>query len=368
MQIALECAVRGRGNVEPNPMVGAVLVRDGLEIARGHHQRFGGPHAEVEAIAAAVAAGADLRGATLYVTLEPCCHHGKKTPPCTEAIVPLGLARVVVAMVDPDEHVAGQGIDLLRGAGIDVTVGVCQEQARLLLEAYTKLRTQHRPWVIAKWAQTADGFLALPASTGRWISNEQSRAHAHELRSRCDGILVGVGTVLTDDPRLTNRSGQGKDPTRIVLDSSLRTPLASQLVASASQVPLIIATADAGDSDHAHRAQLLRDRGVEILPLPGRDGDIDLKALLDELGRRQWTYLLVEGGKETLVGFLHAGLADEVIVYRTPLRLGAAGAGLPRLDIEDFGQSLCKLTLREQTQFDQDEMFRFGAHSKNHRT
>lgn len=326
MAAALECAVLGRGAVEPNPMVGALLVKDGREIARGWHRRFGGPHAEVEALAAA---GPAARGATAYVTLEPCCHYGK-TPPCAGALIKAGVSRVVAAMEDPDSRVAGKGLAALRQAGIEVQTGVCEAAARQLLAAYIKLRTQGRPWVIAKWAQTADGFLALPPGQGRWVSSPAARDEVHRLRGLCDGIAVGVGTVLADDPLLNNRSGGGKGPVRLVLDSRLRTPADSRLVVTARQWPVIIACAD---PDAAAKARL-QAAGVEVLALPAAaGGGVDLPALLDELGRRQWTYLLVEGGAKVLRSFIKPGLADEIIVFTSGHACGAAG-DLPRFDIQ----------------------------------
>ena len=338
MRLALELAARGRGAVEPNPMVGAVIARGTAEIARGWHRRFGGPHAEVEALDAARAAGADVRGATVYVSLEPCCHAGK-TPPCTEALIRAGVGRVVAAMVDPDPQVAGRGLRQLRDAGITVTEGVCEAQARRLLAAYVKLRTVRRPWVICKWAQTADGFLALPRGRRRWVSGEPARRRVHELRSRCDGVLVGVGTVLADDPLLTNRSGRGKQPARVVLDSRLRTPADSRLVRSGAGCVLVATTAGAAQANRA-AATLLRRAGAELIELPRAAGGVCLEALLDELGRRQWTYLLVEGGPRVLGAFCSAGLADELMVFVSAETVGAGPPDLPRFDLADLPADL----------------------------
>ena len=364
MDVALAQAALGLGSVEPNPMVGAVIVRDGVEIAKGHHLRFGEPHAEIEAIAAAARNSQDIRGATLYVTLEPCCHHGK-TPPCTDAIIAAGLARVVVGMVDPDSKVAGKGISILQRAGIEVTTGVREQEVRRLLRGYIKLRTQGRSWVICKWAQTADGFLALPQGQGqkRWISSEQSRQHVHQLRSQCDGILVGVGTVLADDPMLTNRSGSGRQPAPVVLDCRLRFPLQSQLVRNAKQSRLIVATSAEAVTKNPEKARQLRDSGVEILQLPSDGLRVDLPALLDELGSRQWTYLLVEGGAKVLESFFAAGLADELMVFVSPRTVGQAGRGLPQCDINQVRQ---KITLEQidQCKFGDDEILRFLVSSK----
>lgn len=331
MRRALALARRGRGAVEPNPMVGAVIMCDGEILAEGYHRRFGGPHAEVEALRTAEAERLNLSGATMYVTLEPCCHHGK-TPPCTEAIIHAGLARVVVAMTDPDPRVAGRGLEVLRNAGVTVEQGVCEREARELLSPYSKLRTRRRPWCIAKWAQTADGYLAPPAGEGRWISCEESRRRAGELRGRCAGILVGVGTVLADDPLLNNRSGEGKQPTRVVLDSHLRIPLDSRLVQTAREFPLLVAATKQGTEERSDKAVALRQHGAEVLILPDRDKRVPLPALLEELGKREWTHLIVEGGQAVLRAFLNENLIDELQVYVSPRVVGEAD--LPRLDLQ----------------------------------
>jgi diaminohydroxyphosphoribosylaminopyrimidine deaminase/5-amino-6-(5-phosphoribosylamino)uracil reductase len=346
MALALELAEQGRGAVEPNPMVGAVLVRGGKELARGWHQHFGGPHAEVEVLSAAAAAGADARGATMYVTLEPCCHHGK-TPPCTDALIAAGFKRVVMAMEDVDARVAGKGIAALKSAGIEVLVGVCRGQARRLLAAYIKLRTMHRPWVICKWAQTAEGFLAMPVEAGRWISCEQSRDFAHRLRGQCQGVCVGVGTVLADDPLLTNRSAAGRQPLRIVLDATLRIPLTCRLVATASQYPLLVATTSLAVANRPEAAEQLSRAGAELLLLPAASGPggpqagprVNLDALLEELGRRELTYLLAEGGAEVLRSFVHGNLADELVVFVCP-SAGRGGEGLPKFDVAELRRTM----------------------------
>lgn len=341
---AIALARQGLGAVEPNPMVGAVIVRESRILGEGWHRLFGGPHAEVEALAAARAAGADVRGATMYVTLEPCSHHGK-TPPCVDAIIDAALGRVVAAMVDPDENVAGRGIEKLLAAGIEVETGLCDPQARELLAPYIKLRTRKRPWVICKWAQTADGLLAMPAGAGRWISGEASRKMVHELRSYCDGICVGSGTVLADDPLLTNRTGHGRQPTRVILDAQLRTPPACRLIATASaKSPVLLATTTRALEAQAASAGQMAREGVEFLALPaGPRGGVSLDALLDELGRRKWTRLLVEGGPTVLERVISEHLADDLWVFIAPHAAGqtppdpeqGAAEVLPRLDIRD---------------------------------
>ena len=346
MNIALEIAAAGRGAVEPNPMVGAVIARGDVELARGYHERFGGPHAEANAIAAAQRAGVDIAGATMYVTLEPCRHQGK-TPPCTDAILAAGITRVVVAMGDPDPQVAGGGIEALGSAGLQVDTGLCGRQAEHLLRAYCKLRKAKRPWVICKWAQTSDGYLALPAGCGRWVSCPESRRRLHEIRSWCDGVLVGISTVLVDDPLLTDRSGRprGRAPlTRIVLDSHLRLPADSQLVVTAAEAPVLVATV-AG----AQAAGALSARGVELLELPACAAGVDIPALLDELGRRQYTYLLVEGGAKVLSSFIESGLADELLVFVSPRTAGAEAAS-QTLSAFDIAELAGRLSLADPTE------------------
>ncbi len=364
MKQAIALAARGLGCVEPNPMVAAIIVRDGRELARGWHGSFGGPHAEIEALQAASAAGADVRGATMYVTLEPCCHQGK-TPPCTDALIAAGISRVVTAMLDPDEQVAGGGVKQLQAAGIEVSVGCMEAEARKLLRAYIKLRTKKRPWVICKWAQTADGYLALPPGEGKWVTGELSLRQVHEIRSYCDGICVGIDTVLADDPLLTNRSGHGKQPARVVLDSRLRIPQDCQLVKTADRSPLIVVTTPAAIKANGVHAGKLKEKGVELLAMaetPLRGG-VDIGAVLDEFGRRQWTYLLVEGGSAVLNSFVTTAnpLADELVVFRSPRMLGstvAAAKNLPKFDVTEVMQRY-NLTAVEKKEFGADEMLRF---------
>lgn len=358
MAEALLQADLGRGRVEPNPMVGAVIVKDGAIIARGHHRQFGGPHAEIDALRNL--SQASPAGATMYVTLEPCCHRNKKTPPCVEAIIPSGIARVVIAMEDPDANVRGRGVQALQDAGIEVSVGLLRDRAQELLEAYVKLRTQSQPWVICKWAQTSDGYLSLPVmQPGRlvqercWISCDQSRQDVHVLRGCCDGVLAGIGTVLADNPVLNNRSGSGKQPARVVLDSQLRLPLISKLVQTIKDYPLIIATAEVASPQAQAKAELFRRAGAEVLEMPDAAGRLDLEALLNELGRRKWTRLLVEGGCDVHRSFLERRLADELIVYVAPRRLGAMAEDLPRLEVTQ-AQTEFNLTMRRRSKLGVD--------------
>jgi len=358
MQRALELARRGRGAVEPNPMVGAVIVRDEVVLGEGYHRAFGEPHAEREALADADRAGHEVTGATMLVTLEPCCHTGK-TPPCTEALIDSGISRVVIAMLDPDDRVAGKGVALLQDAGIEVVVGVCETEARDLLAPYVTLRTKHRPWVIGKWAQTRDGYWAMPAGTDRWISNDASRADAHAVRGVCDAIAVGIGTVLADDPQLTARGDQpARQPARIVLDGELRTPPGCRLLQVAESPVLIAASEETLIHEHP-QVDALRARGAEIIELPGRGDTVSPEALCAELGCRQFTYLIVEGGPSVMRGFLDAGVVDELQVYIAPREARGKHADdmelslLPHLDVNAVARKR-GFTLISEQDFDGD--------------
>ncbi len=319
MRRALELAERGRGGVEPNPLVGAVVVRGGQAVGEGWHQRYGQAHAEVIALAAA---GGDARGATLYVTLEPCCHHGK-TPPCTEAIVRAGVTRVVAAMSDPFPEVAGKGADQLRQAGVAVEFGVGEAAARRLNAPYLTLLATTIPYVHAKWAMTLDGKIATRAGDSKWVSNEASRRRSHALRGRMDAVIVGVGTALADDPQLTARPPGPRTAVRIVLDSKCRLPAGSVLARTARDAPtLVAATAEAP----AERVAGLRALGCEVLTPASAGGRTDVKALLAELGRRRMTNVLIEGGAGALGAFLDAEVIDEVHVFIAPILAGGAEA------------------------------------------
>jgi diaminohydroxyphosphoribosylaminopyrimidine deaminase / 5-amino-6-(5-phosphoribosylamino)uracil reductase len=330
MRRALAEAERGRGAVEPNPMVGAVVVRDGEMVGFGHHARFGGPHAEVEALAVA---GERARGATLFVTLEPCCHVGK-TPPCTEAVLAAGVARVVAAMADPFPRVAGGGLAILRDAGLAVEVGLEADAARRLNAPYLKRLATGLPYVIAKWAMTLDGKTAAASGDSRWISGPRSRALVHELRGRMDAILVGIGTALADDPELTARPPGPRCAARVVLDGAARLPLDGRLARTARDVPVWVAVTDRAPAD---RREALAATGCEVLAMPG-SGPVPIIPLLKELGRRGVTNLLVEGGGRTLGSFLDAGQVDAVDVFLAPTLEGgepaftpARGTGHPRM-------------------------------------
>jgi len=316
---AIELSLAGRGRVEPNPMVGAVVVRDGSVLGEGFHRAFGGPHAEVEALAACAGSAA---GATVYVSLEPCCHFGK-TPPCTDALIAAGVARVVYAIEDPFPKVAGGGRRALEAAGVRVVGGLLRSEAVRANAPYFKRLATGRPYVIAKWAQSLDGKMATASGSSKWITGEPARLCAHRLRDRVDAVLVGIGTASTDDPLLTARIPDGRNPRRVVLDPRLRLPLDSQLVRTARRVPLWVVCRRALASTPA--ADALSGAGAEVLPLLD-DPDNDLGPLLDELGRRGVTNLLVEGGPKVLTSFLAGKLVDEVQVFIAPKLVGGSAA------------------------------------------
>ncbi len=356
MQMALRLAQRGIGSVEPNPAVGAIIIKANQIIGKGWHRKFGGPHAEINALEDCQTLGVKPSGATMYVTLEPCSHHGK-TGPCAEAIISAGLAKVFVATTDPSEHATGRGIEQLRQAGTEVQTGICEPQAKLLNAPFFKFASTGKCWVTLKWAQTIDGKVAWADTGGerRWISNEMSRRDVHKLRRRAQAILVGINTVIADDPLLTARPSRGKKAVRIVLDSFLRIPLDCQLLATVNQSPVMIFTSQNAAQANPHVAEELGARGAEVFAYPDTRGRSNLHCLLDELSSRGITQLLVEGGPTVLSSFLKENLADEIIVYIAPKILGMQGnveitrpmaglwesVGLNGVDIKRFGDDVC---------------------------
>jgi diaminohydroxyphosphoribosylaminopyrimidine deaminase/5-amino-6-(5-phosphoribosylamino)uracil reductase len=314
MTAALAEAEKGRGSVEPNPMVGAAVVREGQMVGLGHHARFGGPHAEVMALQEA---GEAARGASLFVTLEPCCHHGK-TPPCTDAILAAGITRVVAAIRDPFPRVDGGGLAILRSAGVHVELGLGSAAAAALNAPYLKRVVTGLPYVTAKWAMTLDGKTAVASGQSQWISSPESRALVHQLRGRMDAILVGIGTALADDPLLTVRPAGPRTPVRIVMDSQALLPRESRLAKTARDVPLLIAVSERAPVD---RYLALKELGCEVVMFPGAP-NVSVVDLLTELGKREMTNLLVEGGGRIVGSFLEAGHIDEVHAYIAPILEG----------------------------------------------
>lgn len=324
MLTALALAERGRGWVEPNPLVGAVIVRNGEIVGRGWHAKFGGPHAEVMALAEA---GDRAQSATLYVTLEPCNHHGK-TPPCVGAIIASGIRHVVTAMLDPFPMVKGAGVKALRNASLDVEIGDGESEARRLNAPYLILVQESRPYVHLKWAMSLDGKLATRTGDSKWISGQESRQIVHELRGRMDAIIVGSGTVAADDPLLTARPAGPRVPARIVLSSNGNISQQCRLLQTAGVAPVIIAT-----------KQQRQVPGIETMALPELAGRPSIAALLEELGRRRMTNVLVEGGSRVFAAFADAGLVDEAHVFIAPKLIGGesamsplAGRGCDRLE------------------------------------
>jgi diaminohydroxyphosphoribosylaminopyrimidine deaminase/5-amino-6-(5-phosphoribosylamino)uracil reductase len=327
---ALRLARRGQGRVEPNPMVGCVLVRGGRVLAEGYHRRFGGPHAEVVALGQARRRGRSCAGADLYVTLEPCCHQGK-TPPCTDALIRAGVGRIFVAIKDPFSKVSGRGLALLRRAGIAVHVGLGAAAALDLNAPFLRRVTTGLPWVLAKWAQSLDGRLAAAGGDSRWISSPPARRYVHALRARVDAIVIGIGTALADDPHLTVRGVRllrPRAPRRVVVDPDLRLPARSHLVRScaAGGPALTLAVRQAVYRRRPRRLQVLEARGVEFVGLPDlpqRPGRMDLTPLLRHLAQaHDATNVLVEGGGRLFGALLDQGLIDQVLAFVAPKVIG----------------------------------------------
>ncbi len=323
MKEALRQAKRGLGRTSPNPAVGAVVVHEEKVIAKGFHRKAGLPHAEVEALEKL---GGRADGCTLYVTLEPCNHYGK-TPPCTEAILKSGIRRVVVGMKDPNPHVSGDGCARLAESGLEVKAGVLDRECRRLNESFIKFVVEKRPFVMAKSAMTLDGWTATATGDACWITNEESRRYVHRLRDRVDAVMVGVGTVVADDPMLTTRlrGGTGKDPLRIVVDTSLRTPPGAKVLNSRSAAPTIFVV---GSESAARHIKGFPEDKVTAIVCPTRSGRIDLAVLMDILGRMSLTSLLVEGGARIMGSMIRRDLIDKFYIFKAPKILGG-NDGIP---------------------------------------
>jgi diaminohydroxyphosphoribosylaminopyrimidine deaminase/5-amino-6-(5-phosphoribosylamino)uracil reductase len=323
---AIELAEGGRGRVSPNPMVGAVIGRHDEVLGEGFHEMLGGPHAEVEAIRAA--AGRNLDGATLYVSLEPCCHRGR-TPPCTEAIRAAGIGRVVVASDDPSEHASGRGLGILRDEGVEVVVadGELASRARLLNQPFRKHARTGRPWVLFKSAMTLDGKVATRGGDSKWISGEPSRRLAHHWRAQCDAVAVGIGTALADDPQLTARIGAVvRQPRRLVFDSLARLPLTSKLVRDARTIPLTVVVSRAAPRT---AADALSTHGADVVVATGENETARVRSALDQLGADGIGSILLEGGPHLAGAFLDAGEVDEMRLFLAPMVLGGRTARDP---------------------------------------
>jgi len=349
---ALELAVQARGRTNPNPMVGAVIVKDGLVVGEGYHHKAGTPHAEVHALNMA---GEKANGAIVYVTLEPCSHYGK-TPPCADALIRAGVRKVVVATLDPNPKVSGRGLQKLRDAGIEVELGLCEEEAQKLNEVFFKYIQSKLPFVLLKTAMTLDGKIATVTGDSRWISNEYSRNYVHQLRDQMDAILVGIGTVIKDDPLLNTRLDRPdkKDPIRVIVDTHLDIPLSSRIVTTSQEQRTIIFCSENADSD---KKQALLNRGIEIINMkPSKEG-LSLPDILRILGEMRICSLLVEGGSEIAASFLNAHLVDKVCWFISPKILGGRKAPSPvggegiaalknaiklrNLEVQRFAEDIC---------------------------
>jgi diaminohydroxyphosphoribosylaminopyrimidine deaminase/5-amino-6-(5-phosphoribosylamino)uracil reductase len=333
MRQALNLARRGLGKTSPNPMVGAVIVKNGRVISRGYHHAFGRDHAEVDALKRAKGS---VAGATLYVTLEPCRHFGK-TPPCTDIIIKKKIARVVIGMLDPDPRMQGESVKLLNKHHIKTTIGVLESDCRALNEKYIKQRITGAPFVTLKWAQTLDGRIATAKGSSRWIACPESLKLAHRLRAVNDAILVGVSTVIKDNPELTTRLVKGRNPLRVILDSRLRIPLNAKILQNQGKAKTLVVT-----TSRASKSKLaaLQKMGIEVLVTPpDKKGRVDLSRLLKALGDREITSLLVEGGSEVITSFLRLNLADRLVVIIAPKILGKGTDAVRDLHITDLAKS-----------------------------
>lgn len=335
MKLAMSLANKGIGRVSPNPLVGAVVVRDNQVVGQGYHDYFGGAHAEAVALEGAKE---KANGATLYLNLEP-CHHFGKTPPCTSQIIKSGISTVVVGIADPNPLVKGKGISFLRQAGVKVEVGLLEEQCRSLNEAFIKYITERLPFTTLKLAATLDGKIATKSGQSKWITSRRARLWAHELRGGVDAIMVGVGTVIADDPLLTYRGRKIKrkrELMRIIADSGLRVPLSAQVLKPQAGAAILVAC---GRQVPADKEARLKSMGVEVIQLETEAGMVSLKSLLAELGRRQISSLLIEGGSRLAASAVKEGAVDKVVIFYSPKILGGtdglsllAGTGPEQLD------------------------------------
>lgn len=319
MRRALELARKGAGKVSPNPMVGSVIVYGDVIIGEGYHQKFGGPHAEVHAIAS-VKDERLLRHATLYVTLEPCAHFGK-TPPCSDLIVEKGIGRVVIGCRDPHVAVSGKGIAKLQASGIEVTEGVLEAECMKCNEAFIKSHTSMLPFVALKLAQTLDGKIATSLGASRWITGEEARGEVHRLRSIYDAVMVGEATVRADDARLTVRHCSGRNPLRVVLDCRLSLSLESKIFEAEAPTLVFASSVFAGLA----KVALLRERGITVLFVDEHNGKLDLRQVLVELHNRQVLSVLVEGGSRLSASFIHEKLVDKIFIFLAPKLFGGDG-------------------------------------------
>lgn len=324
MRIALNLAVKGRGRVSPNPMVGAVIVKNSKIIGEGWHKKYGDLHAERNAFADCKARGENAENATIYVTLEPCCHYGK-TPPCTEAIIENKISRVVIGSADPNPKVGGKGVKILREHGIEVTENVMRSECDAINSVFFHYITQVRPYVVMKYAMTLDGKIATYKGESKWITGERARENVHHTRNDLSAIMTGIGTVLADNPMLTCRISDGVNPIRIICDTRLKTPLNSNVVCTTDQAKTIIATCVTDEDKHKPYI----DKGCEIVAVPELDGHLDLNELMNRLGEKKIDSILLEGGETLNWSALNQGIVSKVQAYISPKLFGGSSAKTP---------------------------------------
>lgn len=322
MKLALELAKKGMGKVNPNPMVGAIIVKNGKVIGEGYHEAFGQAHAEVNAFNSLIE---DAAGATIYVTLEPCSHYGK-TPPCVDKIIENKISRVIVGAFDPNPVVSGKGVKKLRDVGIEVITGVLEDECTKINEVFMKYIVSKKPFVILKSAMSLDGKIATSKGESKWITGEKSRVEVHKLRNEVSAIMVGVNTIINDNPQLTCRLENGRNPIRIVVDSTLRIPIESKVISDIAEAKTIIATTDKGSSD---KILELTNAGVTVLIIKSKDGRVDLQELMIELGNLNIDSILLEGGGILNFSALDQGIVDKIQIYISPKIIGGEKSKTP---------------------------------------
>ncbi len=367
MRLAIELAKKGVGAVNPNPLVGAVIVKNNKIIGQGYHKAYGGLHAEREAFKSITE---DAEGADMYVTLEPCCHYGKQ-PPCVEAIVEHKIKRVYVGSDDPNVLVSGKGYDFLREHGVEVYTHILKEECDALNDIFFHYITGKTPYVILKYAMTMDGKIAAYTGESKWISNESSRHNSQELRNRCSGIMVGIGTVLADDPMLTCRLENGHNPVRIICDTKLRIPVDSMIVKTACEVHTIVVVGESlkksitdadKDDDISNKYRKLIEKKVEVIFAEEDNNEINLKKLMSELGRQGIDSIIIEGGGTLNYSAVKAGIVNEVMIYMAPMLLGGKEA-LTAVEGTGFSKPdmAAQFTFKEVKEIDGDLLIRYKA-------
>lgn len=337
MAMAVALAKKGIGRTSPNPSVGALIVKNGKIIGRGYHKKAGLAHAEINALKEA---GLNAKNAEMYVTLEPCNHFGK-TPPCTDAVIKAGIKNVFIGMKDPNPLVAGSGIRRLRSAGIYVETGILKSECKAINESYIKYITTDTPFVTLKLAATLDGRIATKAGESKWITGKEARKSAHRMRSETDAVMVGIGTILKDNPELTTRLVKGKNPLRIVVDSKLRIPMNAKVLNPEKNT--IIATVAGQKSEVKNRKlKKLKAKGAEIIALPSKTGAVDLKVLMDKLGKRKITSLMIEGGSTLAASAIKQGIVDKAAIFLAPKMIGKEGLPIVgELGIKRLKDAIC---------------------------